>query len=69
MFFRVVSCNGPQRFTSGSLYTSSSVYQILKRELKLTPYIPRLHQKLNEDDPDRRLEYCEVFVCMLNDDP
>ena len=22
MFFRVVSCNGPQRFTSGSLYTS-----------------------------------------------
>ena len=22
MFFRVVSCNGPQRFTSGSFYTS-----------------------------------------------
>ena len=27
MFFRVVSCNSPQRFTSGSLYTSMTMRQ------------------------------------------
>ena len=46
----------------------SSIYQILK-ELKLKPYIPRRAQKLNEDDHDRRLEFCEVWIGMLDTDP
>lgn len=45
----------------------SSIYQILK-ELKLKPYIPRLHQQLNEDDPDKRLEFCEIWQGLLKDD-
>ena len=44
--------------------SSSSVYAILK-ELKLKPYIPRLCQALNEDDFDRRLEFCETWNGML----
>ena len=38
----------------------SAVYTILK-ELKLKPYIPRLHQKLSECDFDRRVEFCETY--------
>ena len=46
----------------------TSVYKIMK-DLKLKPYIPHLHQRLNEDDPDRRLEFCEFCCCMTNVDP
>ena len=31
------------------------------------PYIP--HIALNDDDPDRRMEACELFQQMFNDDP
>ena len=48
--------------------SSSSIYTILK-ELKLKPYIPRLCQALNEDDFDRRLEFCETWNGMLLRDP
>ena len=47
--------------------STSSIYTILK-ELKLKPYIPRLVQVLNEDDYDRRLEFCEVWNGMLRKD-
>ena len=48
--------------------SSSSIYAILK-ELKLKPYIPRLCQALNEDDFDRRLEFCETWNGMMLRDP
>ena len=44
-----------------------SIYVILK-ELKLKPYIQRLSQALNEDDYDRRLEFCETWNGMVSTD-
>ena len=43
-FFRVVRCNGPQRFTSGSHYTSLVLRQSmkLKVEVKYTPLDDKL---------------------------
>ena len=38
-------------------------------ELKKKPYTPRLVHELNDDDPDRRLEACEIFQHMFEDDP
>ena len=38
----------------------SSVHQILRAQ-KWKPYILRLVHALNEDDPDRRLQFCEWF--------
>ena len=32
-------------------------------------YIPRLVHELNEDDFDRRLEYCETFLSLLQSEP
>ena len=45
----------------------SSVQRILK-SAKWEVYIPRLLHALNEDDTDRRLEYCEWFGSMMRDD-
>lgn len=39
----------------------SSVHRILRAK-KWKPYIPRLLHALNEDDPDRRLQFCEWFL-------
>ena len=32
-------------------------------------YIPRLIHELNEDDFDRRVEYCETFLSLLQSEP
>ena len=45
----------------------SSVQQILK-SANWKVYIPRLLHSMNEDDTDRRLEYCEWFESMMRDD-
>ena len=45
----------------------SSVQRILK-SAKWKVYIPRLLHAMNEDDTDRRLEYCEWFESMMRDD-
>ena len=45
-----------------------SVYHILKYDLKLKPYIPSLRHQLNEDDPDRHLEFCEFWAGMCDED-
>jgi len=44
----------------------SSVQRILK-SAKWKMYIPRLLHAMNEDDTDRRLEYCEWFESMMRD--
>jgi hypothetical protein len=38
------------------------------KDLNLKPYIPRLLQALNEDDPDRRLEFGEWLLDSIQDD-
>ena len=42
----------------------STVYQILK-ELHMRPYIPRRRHALNEDDPSRRMEWCEMWMGLM----
>ena len=48
-------------------FSRSSVQRILK-SAKWKVYIPRLLHAMNEDDTDRRLEYCEWFESMMRDD-
>lgn len=38
-------------------------------ELKLKPYKLRLVQALSEDDPDRRMEFCEWLLDTVDGDP
>jgi hypothetical protein len=33
------------------------------------PYIPRLVHELKEDDFDRRVEYCETFLSLVQNEP
>ncbi|CAF1346410.1 unnamed protein product [Adineta ricciae] len=46
----------------------TSVRRIYK-PLSFKPYVPRLVQELNEDDFDRRIEYCETFLSLLETEP
>jgi len=39
------------------------------KDLNLKPYKPKLLQALNEDDPDRRLEFCEWILDSTEEDP
>ncbi|CAF4230737.1 unnamed protein product, partial [Rotaria sordida] len=39
------------------------------KELNLKPYKPRLLQALNEDDPDRRLEFSQWVLDSIREDP
>lgn len=45
-----------------------SVLRILKKE-KYHPYKIELHQELNEDDPDRRLQFSEIMQELCNRNP
>jgi hypothetical protein len=46
----------------------SSVRRIYK-SMGFKPYIPRLVHELNEDDFNRRIEYCEEFLSLLETEP
>lgn len=46
----------------------TSIQRILKKH-KFHPYKIRLVQELNEDDFDRRLEFCETMSARVNQDP
>lgn len=48
--------------------SKSSLQRILKLH-KFHPYKLRLIHELNEDDPDRRIEFCEIMQNKSNDDP
>ena len=46
---------------------SSSLHHILK-DLKLYHFIPRLVQSLNEDNYDRRVQFCEEMLMFFHND-
>lgn len=48
--------------------SKSTVHRILKVDLGLKSYHFSLHQELNEDDPDRRLNFCEDLLRLLERD-
>lgn len=56
-----------RRLSAESQIKHSSVYRILKKDLKFKSTIPTLCHALNEDDPDRRKEFCEIFLNRFND--
>jgi len=56
------------RQMSTDLNISMSSVRHIYKSLGSKPYIPRLIHELNEDDPDRRIEYCETFLSLLKDD-
>lgn len=45
-----------------------SIYRNLKI-IKFHPYKIQLHQELNEDDPDRRLEFCKIMMGRIDQNP
>lgn len=47
--------------------SQKSVLRLLHKR-QLTPYIPRLFQALHDGDADRRLEFAERFMVLINED-
>ncbi|EZA52475.1 hypothetical protein X777_08646 [Ooceraea biroi] len=45
-----------------------SVHRILK-QVRFHPYKMHLVQELNEDDPNRRVDFCETMMLQINDNP
>jgi hypothetical protein len=41
----------------------------MMKELGLKPYRPQLLHALNDDDPDRRCEFADIFLNLVDDDP
>ncbi len=58
-----------QRRASTELNMSRTSLRRLMKDLQLKPYKPMLLQALNEDDPDRRLEFCEWLLENAREDP
>jgi hypothetical protein len=48
-----------------SQFSVRTIYE----KMGLKPYVPRLIHELNEDDFDRRIEFCETFFSLLDSDP
>ena len=57
------------RRMSAHLDISRSSVRRVSKSLCYKPYIPRLVHELNEDDFDRRVEYCETFLSLQKDEP
>lgn len=59
----------PTREVAGDCDVSkSSVLRVLKKE-KYHPYKIQMVQELNDDDPDRRLQFCEIVTNRCQQDP
>ncbi|CAF3465187.1 unnamed protein product [Rotaria socialis] len=58
-----------QRRAALELNISRTNLRRLMKNLNLKPFKPRLLQALNENDPDRRLEFCECLLDSAGDDP
>lgn len=55
----------PQKSTrraSSELGIPRTTLQRIMADLSLRPFKPRLIHALNEDDPDRRMQFCELFL-------
>jgi len=64
--------NHPQtssRRGSSQLEISSTSLRRILKDLKMRHYIPRLVQSLNEDDYDRRLQFCEEMLMFMRNNP
>ncbi len=48
--------------------STTSIYRVYKL-LGFKPYIPKLIHELNEDDFDRRIEFCEIFLSLVENKP
>lgn len=46
-----------------------TILNILKKDLSVKSYIPTLCQGLHEDDYDRRLEFTQTFLTMVENNP
>jgi hypothetical protein len=46
----------------------STCWRILRKVLHVKPYYIKLVHKLNEDNFDRRMEFCEIFLQRVEDD-
>ena len=56
------------RRAASELQISRRLLQNILNTLQLHPYRPSLVQALDEDDYDRRLQFCEVFLNQLRED-
>lgn len=56
------------RRASQELGISRRSIQRMLYQLEMKPYHPHLVQALNDDDPDRRVEFCTTLLNRLNDD-
>lgn len=54
---------------SSELNISRSSLLRMYESMEFKAYVPRLVHELNEDDFDRRVEYCETFLSLLRNEP
>jgi hypothetical protein len=54
---------------SSELKISRTSYQRVLKHLKLKPHRPRLLHALHEDDPDRRVAFCEWYLIRHEGNP
>ena len=47
----------------------TTVRRILKKDLKMKPYIPRMTQELFAEDFDSRMEFCEQWLESIAENP
>jgi len=57
------------RRASKELQISRSSLQRIITDIGLKPYKPHLLHALNEDDPDKRMQFCEIFLSYYDDSP
>ena len=57
-----------RQMSSGLNISRTSVQRIYKA-MGYKAYVPRLVHELNEDDFDRRVEYCDTFLSLLQNEP
>lgn len=57
--------NTSRQIALDNAVSQRSVLRVLRSE-KYHPYKVQLHQELNEDDPDRRIQFCEIMQDRCN---
>jgi hypothetical protein len=57
------------RHMSSLLSISRTSIRRIYKDLGFKPYIPRLIHELNEYNFDRRIEFCEIFLSLLESQP